>query len=61
MSAEGHDQHEQIEDPHVAIQVEGAFDLREIVGADERLLIREQRRDHRDAGQIQTAERRHER
>ena len=38
-------QHEQIENPDVAVQIERAFDLGEIIGADERLLIRQQRRD----------------
>ena len=37
-------EHEQIQDADVAVQVERALHLRQIVGADERLLVHEQRR-----------------
>ena len=49
------DQHEQVEDADVAVQIERALHLRQVVGAHERLLVDEQRGDDRDAGEIDAA------
>ena len=54
----GHGQHEQVQDADVAVQIERALHLRQIVGAHERLLVDEQHRDRRHAGEVDAAERR---
>src|SRR5436190_18522463 len=52
-----HGEDAQIQDADVAVQIEGALDLREIVRADERLLEDEQRRHHGDAREVYRTER----
>ena len=47
----------QIQDADVAVQIERALHLRQIVRADERLLVHEQRGDAGDAGEIDAAPR----
>src|SRR5438874_4072363 len=54
-------QRDEIQDADVSVQIERALDLREIVGAHERLLVDEHRGHGRHAGQIDRAERRDER
>jgi len=51
-------EHQQIQNADVAVQIEGALHLRQIVDAHERLFVREQCRDHEDAGEVRGAERR---
>ena len=46
---------DEIQDPDVAVEIERALDLRQIVGADERLLVHQQRGDDRDAGRGRSA------
>src|SRR5262245_47358949 len=50
-------QHHQIENADVAVEIEGALDLRQVVGADEGLLVDQQRGDDGDAGEVDGAER----
>src|SRR5689334_6584277 len=51
-----HDEHDEIENPDVAVQIERALHLREIVRRYERLLVREQRGDDGDAGEVDGTE-----
>ena len=46
----------EVQDADVAIQIERALDLRQVVLADERLLVDEQHRDAGDAGEVDPAE-----
>src|SRR5262245_28091642 len=52
-----HGQHDQVENPDVAIEIERPLHLRQIVGAHERLLVHQQRGDNDHAGEIERAER----
>src|ERR1043166_491399 len=54
-------QHEQIENADVAVEIEGALDLRQIVRAYERLLVDQQRGDDRYAGEVHRTEGRDQR
>src|SRR5262245_16207191 len=55
-----HGSRREIEDPDVAVQIERALHLREVVGADERLLVDEQDRDEADAREVERSEIGHE-
>src|SRR6185295_6443190 len=61
LGIQGHDQDQEIQDADVAVQIEGALHLREIVGANQRLFVDQHGRDGGNAGQIDAAERGDER
>src|ERR1051326_792799 len=58
---QGDHQHEQIENADVAVEIEGALALRQIVRAYERLLVDQQRGDDRYAGEVHRTEGRDQR
>src|SRR5260370_41961867 len=49
-------EHDQVQNPDVSVEIERALHLRQVVGADERLLVREECGDDADSGEIQGPE-----
>src|SRR5262245_32342990 len=52
-----HDEHGEIQDADVAVEIERALHLRQIVGRHQRLLVNEHSGDNRDAGKVHGPER----
>src|SRR5471032_3413055 len=55
---ERHREHEEVQDADVAVEIERALHLRQVVRADQRLFVDQHGRDRGHAGQVHRAERR---